>query len=127
MGGLRVLVVDDQPRARRSVRALLAARHLAGEVQEAANGREALGLVEQFRPDVVLMDMRMPEMDGLEATRQIKAKWASVKVFVLSLYGDREEEALAAGADAFFCKTQPPEKLLATLAGIAQEQEGEIP
>ena len=127
MGKPRILVVDDQPRARRSVKALLAARRLAGEVQEAANGADALDMMEEYHPDVVLMDMRMPEMDGLEATRRIKAKWAAVKVFVLSMYGDCEQEALAAGADAFFCKTQAPEKWLATLESIAQEERGERP
>ncbi len=120
MRKLRVLVVDDQARARRGMKALLAVRRLAGEVQEAANGREALDRMHEFQPDVVLMDARMPEMDGLEATRRIKAQWQGVKIFILSMYGDCAPQALAAGADAFFNKAEPPEKLLATLDGIAQ-------
>ena len=65
---MRVLVVDDQPRARQSLKALLATWPQAQEIREAANGKQAVALVEEFQPDVVLMDVRMPEMDGLEDT-----------------------------------------------------------
>jgi len=76
---IRVLVVDDQPRARKSIKTLLATWPDAGHVREAANGREAIRLVEESQPDVVLMDVRMPEMDGIEATRLIKARWPQVR------------------------------------------------
>ena len=116
---MQILVVDDQPRARRSLKALLATWPQVEGIREAANGREAVGLVEEYRPDVVLMDARMPEMDGLQATRFIKARWPQVKVIMLSMYADYLDEALAAGADAFVSKGEPPEKLLTTLAAIA--------
>lgn len=116
---VRILVVDDQPRARQGLKALLATWPPAQEVREAANGREALALVEESQPDLVLMDIRMPEMDGLEATRRIKARWPHVQVIVLSMYAEYADEALAAQADAYVCKGDPPEKLLATLAAIA--------
>lgn len=115
---IRVLVVDDQPRARKSIKTLLATWSDAGHVREAANGREAVRLVEESQPDVVLMDVRMPEMDGIEATRLIKARWPQVKVIVLSMYPDYAADALEAKADTFFSKGMPPEELLATLAAI---------
>jgi DNA-binding NarL/FixJ family response regulator len=81
-------------------------------VGEAANGQEAVGLLEERRADVVVMDARMPVMDGLEATRLIKHKWPGVKVVVLTLYPTYRAKALAAGADAVLVKGCPPEKLL---------------
>lgn len=118
---LRILIVDDQPRARRSSIALLSTWSRILEIREAGDGREAVRRVEQVRPDLVLMDVRMPEMDGLEATRQIKALWPQVKVIVLSLYGEHRDEALSAGADAFVGKEEAPEKLLDILSEITQE------
>ncbi len=117
---IRVLVVDDQPRARQSLKALLATWPPLAEVREAANGRQAIGRVEESRPDVVLMDARMPEMDGVEATRLIKAQWPQVKVVVLSMYAEYLDQAVAAGADAFIGKGEPPEKLLHTLENMAR-------
>ena len=119
---LCVLIVDDQPRARKSVRALLSTWQRVGEIHESGNGREALRLVEEFRPDLVLMDARMPEMDGLEATRQIKARWPRVKVAVLSMYVENQAEALAAGADAFVSKGEASDALLGVLAAILAER-----
>lgn len=116
---VKVLIVDDQPRARQSLQALLSTWPSAGEVREASDGQEAVRLVEMRPPDVVLMDVRMPVMDGLQATRIIKARWPRVKVVVLTLYGEYEAEALAAGADAFIGKGEPPGRLLAALAALA--------
>ncbi len=86
-------------------------------VAEAADGREAVRLVEERRPAVVLMDARMPVLDGLEATRLIKGRWPEVKVVVLSMYSDYRAGALAAGADAFLVKGCPAEVLLGTISG----------
>ena len=116
---VRVLIVDDQPRARQSLQALLSTWPSAGEVREASDGQEAVRLVEMRPPDVVLMDVRMPVMDGLQATRIIKAGWPRVKVVVLTLYGEYEAEALAAGADVFIGKGEPPGRLLAALEALA--------
>ncbi len=116
--GLQVLIVDDQPRARRSLKALLATCAQIETAREAADGRDALALVEERLPDVILMDARMPEMDGLQATRLIKTKWPQVKIIVLSMYAEYMDEALAAGADAFVSKGAPAEKLLTTLSAI---------
>ncbi len=115
---IQALIVDDQPRARQSLKALLATCGHIGQVSEAANGQEAVRCVEKCRPDLVLMDVRMPEMDGLEATRQIKAKWRSVQVVILSMYGEYADEARAAGADAFVTKGESAERLLATIGAV---------
>jgi DNA-binding NarL/FixJ family response regulator len=117
---IQILIVDDQPRARRSVRALLSTWTRVAEVREASNGREALRLVEELPPDLVLMDVRMPEIDGLEATGQIKARWSQVKVIVLSMYIEHRDEALVAGADAFVGKGEAPEKLLDVISAVMQ-------
>jgi YesN/AraC family two-component response regulator len=117
---IRVLIVDDQPRARKSLKALLSTWPHVGEIYEAGNGREAVQLAAEFQPDVVLMDVRMPEISGLQATVQIKARWPEVKVIVLSMYLEYRNEALAAGADAFVAKGDTPGELLRTLAAIAE-------
>jgi DNA-binding NarL/FixJ family response regulator len=118
---LRIVIVDDQPRARKSVQALLSTWPRIGEMHEAGNGREAVRLVEKLQPDVVLMDVRMPELDGLKATLQIKALWPQVKVIILSMYLEYRDEALAAGADAFVGKAEAPEKLLDLLSAVMQK------
>jgi DNA-binding NarL/FixJ family response regulator len=115
---VQVLIVDDQPRARQSLKALLATWPLIGAMREAANGEEAIGSVEQARPDIVLMDVHMPVMNGLEATRRIKEHWPQVRIIALSIYGDYQADALVAGADAFVSKGEPPEKLLDTVAAV---------
>lgn len=112
---LRILIVDDQPRARQSLHAVIVSGMHPDIVGEAANGIEALDQVEQFNPNVVLIDARMPELDGIETTRRIKAKSPATRVIVISLYGEYRDAALAAGADAFIHKGDAPEKLLTTL------------
>jgi DNA-binding NarL/FixJ family response regulator len=117
---IRVLIVDDQPRARKSLKALLSTWPRVGEMHEASNGREAAQLVRELQPDVVLMDVRMPEVDGLKATVQIKALWPQVKVILLSMYPEYRDEALVAGADAFVGKGDAPETLLDLLSLVVQ-------
>jgi CheY-like chemotaxis protein len=86
----------------------------------AVNGQEAVRLVEECRPDVVVMDARMPVMDGLQATRLIKDQWPSVRVVVLTVYAAHRSDALAAGADAFLVKGCPAEKLLQAILNPAE-------
>lgn len=116
--GMMFLIADDQPRARRSLKALLATWPKVDRVREASTGQEAVSLVDQDPPDVVVMDARMPEMDGLQATRLIKERWPGVKVVVWSMYPEYEDDARMAGADAFVTKGEPPEQLLARLATL---------
>ena len=81
-------------------------------VGEAADGKEAVCLVEKHQPDGVILDVRMPGMDGLEAARRIKDRWPEIKVIVLSMYAAYREEALATGADAFLVKGCPVDELI---------------
>ena len=118
---LRVLIVDDQARTRQSLRALLATYNEIAEIQEAKNGLEALQRIDEYSPDVVFMDVRMPGLDGVNATQLIKQHAPRVKVIVISMYPDYATGALASGADALICKGDPPEKLLGTLASIIAE------
>lgn len=116
---LKILIADEKPRARQSLRAAVRTWLEAVDIREAETGSQALSRVEEWLPDVVLMDARMPEMDGVTATRLIKAQWPRVQVIVLSMYSEHREAALAAGADMFFVKAAPPEHLRRKLAAIA--------
>jgi YesN/AraC family two-component response regulator len=108
----RVLIADDRPRSRDGMKALLDHWSEVEVVGEASNGQEAVRLVEKCRPEVVLMDARMPVMDGLEATRLIKDRWPKVKVIMLTIHASFHADALAAGADAFLIKGCPAVDLL---------------
>ena len=121
MNRITTLIADDRYQARDGLRTLLAISPQVTIVAEAADGREAVRLVEQHRPDVVLMDAQMPGMDGLEATRIIKERWPACRVVVLTAYASHRFDALAAGADAFIGKTDPPERLLAAILSIETE------
>jgi DNA-binding NarL/FixJ family response regulator len=115
---IRVLVVDDERLVRAGFRMILAAETDIEVVAEAGTGGEALAAVRQIRPDIVLMDIRMPEMDGLEATRRILAMPApQPRVIVLTTF-DLDEyvyEALRAGACGFLLKDAPEDQLLASI------------
>ena len=113
----KVLIADDNMRARLGLRALLALNPEIEVVGEVADGREAVQRVRDGQPDVVLMDARMPQMDGLEATRQIKGHWPQVRIVMVSMYASHRAEALAAGADAFLVKGCPAGELLAAILG----------
>jgi DNA-binding NarL/FixJ family response regulator len=111
----RVLIADDSARARDGLRALLTIRPELEVVGEAANGQDAVRLVAECRPDIVLMDLHMPVLDGIQATRLIKQQWPAVIVVVLTMYAVDQSAALAAGADAFLIKGNAPDRLLAAL------------
>jgi DNA-binding NarL/FixJ family response regulator len=115
---IRALIADDQLRARRSLKALLTTLPQIEQVREAVNGCEGIRLVEESQPDLAIFDVRMPEMDGLEATRVVRARWPKIKIIILSMYEDHASDALAAGADAFFCKGEPPQGLLDTIDAL---------
>jgi DNA-binding NarL/FixJ family response regulator len=123
----RVLIADDRPRSRSGLKAVLALRPEIEIVGEAADGQEALRLVEEYRPDVVLMDARMPVLDGVGATRLIKERWPEVRVVVLTIDASYRADALAAGADAlaagadaFLVKGCAARELLAAIVGQSE-------
>jgi DNA-binding NarL/FixJ family response regulator len=118
---IRVLVVDDQSMVRAGFRMLLSREVDIEVVAEAENGLEAVDKAARFHPNVILMDIRMPELDGLEATRRILADDPDARVLVLTTF-DLDEyiyEALQAGASGFVLKDDPPEQLLAAIRTVA--------
>jgi DNA-binding NarL/FixJ family response regulator len=108
----RVLIADDRAQARDALRALLDTVAGVEVVGQAADGLEAVHQVEEHQPDVVLLDVRMPLLDGLEATRRIKARWPGVRIVVLTVHAGYRQAALAAGADRFLVKGGPDEALV---------------
>jgi DNA-binding NarL/FixJ family response regulator len=118
---IRVLVVDDQSMVRAGFRLLLADEADIEVVAEASNGLEAVAQAARFHPHVILMDIRMPELDGLEATRRILAADPSARILVLTTFNldDYVYEALRAGASGFVLKDDPPEQLIAAVRTIA--------
>lgn len=112
---VKVLIADDHPRSRRGLRALLTTSPMLKVVGEAADGQEAVHLVETYQPDVVLMDAQMPVMDGLEASRRIKRQWPQAKIIMLTVYNGHRAEAAAAGIDVFLSKGCPVETLLSAI------------
>ncbi|MBY8343433.1 response regulator transcription factor [Streptomyces spinosirectus] len=116
-----VLVVDDQPLQRYGFRILLDSVPETDVVGEAAHGAEAVRMTAELRPDVVLMDVRMPGMDGIEATRRIVASGGRSRVLVLTTF-DLDEyvhAAIRAGASGFLLKDARPEELLAGIRAVA--------
>ncbi|GAB4575425.1 MAG: hypothetical protein Kow0077_26880 [Anaerolineae bacterium] len=109
---IRVLIVDDRRSSRDGLRALLATTPEIHVVGEAGNGAEAVALAEQYQPDVILMDINMPVMDGLEATRQIKQRHPEIRVVLLTMYTACWEEAVQVRADGLFVKGERTEHLL---------------
>ena len=121
---IRVAVVDDQALVRSGFAVLLRSADGIEVVGEGSDGREAVELARRSRPDVILMDIRMPEMDGLEATRRITSDeaTASTRILILSTF-DLDEyvfEALRAGASGFLLKDTLPDELLAAVRVIAR-------
>jgi DNA-binding NarL/FixJ family response regulator len=121
VSSIRVLVADDQSMVRAGFRMLLSGEEDIEVVAEASNGLEAIEKAERFDPTVVLMDIRMPELDGLEATRRILATDDDARVLILTTF-DLDEyvyEALRAGASGFVLKDDPPEQLIAAIRTVA--------
>lgn len=115
------MIVDDQGMVRAGLRMLLDVEPDIEVVAEAGNGIEAVARAARHRPDVILMDIRMPELDGLEATRRVFAADEDAKVLILTTFNhdDLVYEALRAGASGFVLKDDPPEQLIAAVRTIA--------
>ena len=118
---IRVLVADDQSMVRAGFRMLLADEEDIEVVADASNGLEAVDKAARFHPSVVLMDIRMPELDGLQATRRILAADDTARILILTTF-DLDEyvfEALKAGASGFVLKDDSPEQLIAAIRTVA--------
>ena len=118
---IRVLVADDQAMVRAGFQMLLAREDDIEVVAEAGNGREAVELALRHRPTIVLMDIRMPELDGLQASRRILDDNPAARILILTTF-DLDEyiyEALRAGASGFVLKDDPPEQLITAIRTVA--------
>jgi DNA-binding NarL/FixJ family response regulator len=118
---IRVVLADDQALVRSGFRLILELVDDIEVVGEASNGREAIRLSEQHRPDVVVMDIRMPELDGIEATRQVLTVPQPARVLILTTfdYDEYVYEAMRAGASGFLLKDVPSEQLVAGIRTVA--------
>jgi DNA-binding NarL/FixJ family response regulator len=119
---MRVLIVDDEPGAQRHLKALLDAWDQIREIREAANTCEAIHMLEKFQPQIIVMDARVANTNGLKAIRRVKEKYHSFPIIVLSLNPLVKVEALAAGADTFVSKNDPPAKLREALWVVVEER-----
>ncbi len=115
---MRIIIADDQKHARQGLRALLAAELADVEIREAADGAEADRLARELPPDLILMDARMPVLDGITATRRIKMRQPAVKILVHSMDIHAAGPAITAGADAFVSKCEEPAKLLEVVQAL---------
>lgn len=119
---IRLLIADDHPVVRDGLRGILEASGEFEVVAEAANGREAVDRAAALRPDVVLMDLRMPEMDGVTAIRQLASRQVAARVLVLTTFDTDSDvvPAIEAGATGYLLKDAPPEELLRGVRAAAR-------
>jgi DNA-binding NarL/FixJ family response regulator len=118
---IRVLVVDDQPLIRGGIKARLGSSPNI-QTGEASNGLEAVQVAAEEQPDVVLMGVRMPVMDGLEAARLIKERWPQIKVTLLNMDSPSQEEILASWADRFLLKGDRTENLADVILSLFTQE-----
>jgi len=121
---LRIVIVDDHAVVRRGVRALLESQSGWDVVAEATTGREAVAVVQRLRPDVVVMDLSLPELSGLEATRQIVKESPHTEVLVLTMHHSEQlaRDVLQAGARGFVLKSDADQSLIAAVESLRQHK-----
>ena len=119
---IRVLIVDDHPVVRKGIGVLLAGEKDIDVVGEASNGEEAISEVERLRPDVVLMDLVMPELDGIKATRHIADHYPDVKILVLTSFAEDDKvfPSIKAGAEGYLLKDSDPVYLVRAIRQVFQ-------
>lgn len=122
MDTIRLMLVDDHEVVRTGLMTFLETQAGLKVVAQAGNGQDAITRALEARPDIVIMDITMPGMDGLEATRQLKAQWPGVKVLALTVHEDKLYfmEMLAAGASGYLTKQAAPEELVQAIKTVAQ-------
>ena len=122
MAVTRVLLADDHALFREGVSSILAAQPDFEIVGEAADGLEAVAKAKALKPDLILMDIRMPSCDGLEATRLIKATLLDIKIVILTVHEEDEKlfEAIRSGAEGYILKNTPPDNFLRLVQGVTE-------
>lgn len=117
---IRVLIADDHHVVRRGLLFFLKTQKDIEVIGEAKNGLEAVELIEQLKPDIVLMDLVMPEMDGIQATKRIKKKWPKIEVLMLTSFSDKDHvlPAMEAGASGYQLKDIEPDDLVESIRQI---------
>ncbi len=122
MRKITVLVVDDHPLFRQGLRDVFAAEHDLEVIGEASDGDEALKLIQALTPDVVVMDVNIPTLNGIQVTRRLRAEQCKTSVLILTAYDDEEQvfHAIRAGASAYYPKDVTPEKLTAAIREVSQ-------
>jgi CheY-like chemotaxis protein len=123
---IRILIVDDNPILREGLKSVLSHSPTFDIVGEAADGLEAIDSVNKLHPDLVLMDLSMPRMDGLAATEEIKKQWPGTKILVFTIYKSPEYRtaALTAGADGYVSKDSSRVELIQTIQDILDGKQG---
>lgn len=126
MTKIHVLLADDHPVVRNGIRNLLEMSPDIKVVGEAEDGRQTLRMVEELRPDVLLLDMEMPDMNGVEVARQLQAQKAPVRVLALSAYDDPQyiRSLLSSGAAGYLTKDEAPEAIIEAIQGVWRGQDG---
>ncbi len=117
---IRILVVDDQAIVRKGIKALLATESYLQVIGEAENGKDALAKIAKLQPDVILMDLQMPEMNGIEAIQHIMASQANARILVLTSFASDEMlfPAIKAGALGYLLKDSSPEELVQAIQQV---------
>ena len=118
----RILIVDDHEQFRNGVKMLISREADLEVIGEAQNGQQAVSLAQKLQPDVILMDVKMPVMDGIEATRKIHAKMPGIKILALSMYTDKSfvSGMMRAGAVGFITKGDDSEEMYKAIRRVAR-------
>jgi CheY-like chemotaxis protein len=123
---IRILIVDDNPILREGLKSVLSHSPIFDIVGEAADGLEAIDSVKKFHPDLVLMDLSMPRMDGIAATKEIKKQWPETKILAFTVHNTPEylTATLKAGADGYLLKDSSRDELIQSIKDILDEKQG---
>jgi DNA-binding NarL/FixJ family response regulator len=120
MSRYRIVLADDHMLIREGLRRLIEDYHDLEVIGEAGDGLELLSLLDEQVPDLVIMDISMPNLRGVEAAKRIKSKYPAVKVLILSMYREYQHQAMAAGADGYLLKEDAPRELFDAIASVRQ-------